>query len=88
METLYRNKKHLPKGIYIDWEYTEETEKTRKLLRPILRLAKSIPKYKGKSKLEDDFLVVQGKKYTVSTIHNSQRTSMGLQQHLELMTTP
>ena len=66
---MYKNKKHLPKGIYIDREYTEETEKTRKLLRPILRLAKSIPKYKGKSKLEEDYLVVQGKKYMASNIH-------------------
>ena len=32
VETLFRNKKHLPKGIYIDREYTEEREKTRKLL--------------------------------------------------------
>ena len=25
-ETLYQNKKHLPKGIYVDREYTDEIE--------------------------------------------------------------
>ena len=58
VETLFRNKKHLPKGVYKDREYTEETEKKRKILRPILRLAKSLPHYKGKSKIEDDALIM------------------------------
>ena len=66
VETLFRNKKHLPKGIYIDWEYTEETEKSRKILQPILRLAKTLPNYKDKSKLEEDALIIHGKRYTVS----------------------
>ena len=69
VETLFRNKKHLPKGIYIDREYTEETEKKRKILCPILRLTKSLSHYKGKSKLEDDALIVHGKKYTISNLH-------------------
>ena len=69
VETLFRSKKHLPKGIYIDREYTEAIEKERKILKPILRLAKSIPKYKGKSKLDIDTLVIQGRKYTTKTLH-------------------
>ena len=69
VETLFRNKKHLPKGVYIDREYTEEMEKKRKILRPILRLAKSLPHYKGKSKLKEDALIVHGKKYTISNLH-------------------
>ena len=69
VETLYRNKKHLPKGIYVDREYTAETEKSRKILRPILRLAKSLPHYKGKCKMEEDYLVILGKKYTINTLH-------------------
>ena len=32
VETLFRNKKHLPKGVYIDREYTEDTERSRKIL--------------------------------------------------------
>ena len=69
VETLFRNKKHLPKGVYIDREYKEKTEKNRKILRPILKLAKTLPNYKGKSKLSDDALIIHGKHYTVSTIH-------------------
>ena len=69
VETLFESKKHLPKGVYVDREYTEDIEKTRKLLRPILKLAKTKPLYKGKCKLEDDTLVVLGKRYTISTLH-------------------
>ena len=69
VKTLFRNKKHLPTSVYIDREYIEETEKKRKILRPILRLVKSLPHYKGKSKLEDDILVVHGERYTTSTLH-------------------
>ena len=69
METLYRNKKHLPKGIYMDREYTAETEKSRKILHPILRLAKSLPHYKSKCKMEEDYLVILGKKYTTKSLH-------------------
>ena len=77
VDTLFSNKKHLPKGIYIDREYTDDTERVRKLLRPILHLAKSLPQYKGKSKLEEDYLVVQGKKYTASTIHKLPEDTNG-----------
>ena len=70
VETLFENKEHLPSGVYIDREYTEETEKARKLLRPILQLAKTIPEYKGKSKIEGDTLVIRGKKYTTDNLHN------------------
>ena len=69
VETLFRNKKHLHKGVYIDREYTDETERKWKILRLILRLAKSLPHYKGKCKLEDDTLIVHGKKYTLFTLH-------------------
>ena len=40
-------------------------EHQRKLLCPILRLARSKKTYQGKCKIEDDHLVIQGKKYTV-----------------------
>ena len=39
-EFLLSNKMHLPKGIYIDRQYSEETEKERRKLRPILRAAR------------------------------------------------
>ena len=39
------------------------------MLRPILKLARNIDKYKKKCKLEEDYLVILGKKYTVNTLH-------------------
>ena len=68
-ETLFQCKKHLPKGIYVDREYTEETERSRKLLRLILKLAKGKEEYSGKCKIEEDILVIHGKKYTTKNLH-------------------
>ena len=69
-ETLYQSKKHLPKGIYVDREYTEEIEHSRRLLRPILKLAKSQEKYSGKCKMEEDTLIILGQKYTTKNLHS------------------
>ena len=44
--TLLNNKKSLAKGIYADKEYSQETEKCRHTLRPILKAAKNIDEYK------------------------------------------
>ena len=68
-DVLYESKSWLPKGVYIDREYTDEVEKQRKLLRPILKLARSINKYQGKCKLEDNYLHILGQKYGVDDLH-------------------
>ena len=49
-EFLLENKKNLPKGIYADREYSEDVERERRKLRPILRKAKQLPDFKMKSK--------------------------------------
>ena len=41
----------------------------RDRLRPLLRYAKTIPALKEKSKLEDEFLVLNGTKYGLSDVH-------------------
>ena len=69
-ETLFQSKKSLPKDIYINCEYTADTEHSRKILRPILKLAKSKPEYKGKCKLDGDVLVVHGRRYTTNSLHH------------------
>ena len=53
----------------MDKEYSEETEKARKILKPILKLATSKPHYKGKCKLDEDVLIIQGKRYTTGNLH-------------------
>ena len=68
-DILLENRSYLPKGIFVDHEYTKEAENNRSLLKPILRLAKQIPKYQGKCKLDEDTLIILGMKYTVNTIH-------------------
>ena len=62
------NKTELPEGIYADREYSQDTERKRKLLRPILRAARMNKDFKGRCKLEKDTLVLRGKRYTVNTI--------------------
>ena len=65
---IMENKSHLPEGIYADREYSQDTERNRKLLRPILKAARMNKDFKGRCKLEKDTLVLRGKRYTVNTI--------------------
>ena len=55
--------------MYADREYTEAIESKRQKLRPILRRAKQLPKYKMKSKLEGGKLIIKGKSYTSKCLH-------------------
>ena len=43
-----KNKKKLPKDVFIDKEYSKTIEKECRLLRPILKAARKIKKYKTK----------------------------------------
>ena len=63
------NRKHtLAPGIFVDEAYTEIIQKRQMTLRPILKLAKSKPEYKGKCKLDYDCLIIKGIRYTVETL--------------------
>ena len=44
-------------------------KKKHMALRPILKLAKRNPEYKGKCKLENDCLIIKGNKYTTDTLN-------------------
>ena len=65
---VYENKSRLKKGIYLDREYNPETENNRRILRPILRKARSLESYKKKCKMEGDQLIIKGKTYTVDNL--------------------
>ena len=69
VDHLLRNKKKLPKDVYIDKEYSKATEKERRLLRPILKSAKKIEKYKNKSRMEGAHIVIDGKHYHRHNLH-------------------
>ena len=69
VEYLLGNKRYLPKGVYLNREYSSEIESKRKLLRPILKIAKQHADYKDRCYMEEDYLKIKGKKYTVDNIH-------------------
>ena len=67
-EKLIATKKNLPPGIYVNQEYPIHIKRARHKVRSILKLVKSIPHYRDKSKLVDDKLVVNGISYGVDDI--------------------
>ena len=68
VQHIMDNKKKLGEGVFVDYEYDQETIRNRKLLYPILRAARNTEGYKGMCKLERDVLTLKGKRYTVRNI--------------------
>ena len=66
---LPSNRSHLPQGVYIDHQCSEETERERRKLRPILHSARNNENYKGRCKMEGPQLIIKGKKYDSSNLH-------------------
>ena len=66
---ILTNRSWLREGVYVEREYSIETERKRKLLRPIVRASKYITGLKGKVHLKDDTVVVRGKPFTTKTLH-------------------
>ena len=60
----------LKKGVYLDREYSEETENNRCILCPILKATRGLEDYKKKCKMEGDNLIIKGKTYTVDNLSN------------------
>ena len=69
VDNLFKNRKKLPRGIYIDKEYSKATEKEQCLLRPVIKAAGRIDKYKGACRLDGPQLVIEGKCYHCQNIH-------------------
>ena len=55
--------------IYLSDDYPPEVVSRRNQLYPILKYAKNIPKYKDKSWLSSDKLIIDGKSYSIHTLH-------------------
>ena len=68
-EFLLMNRKELPQGVFVDKQYSEDTERERRKLRPILRAARNHENYKGKCKMEGAKLVIKGRNYDSSNLH-------------------
>ena len=69
VEQIYANRFSMEEGVFIDREFSRETEKDRRLLRPILKVAKNLPEYKKKCRLEGNQLVLDGKQYHKENLH-------------------
>ena len=69
VSNLFRNRKKLPDGIFIDREYSKATEKERRLLRPVVKAARKIEEYKGSCRLEGPYLKLNGKRYHRLNVH-------------------
>ena len=63
VDAILEYKDYLTKGVFVDKEYCVDTERKRRILRPILRAAKMKPDLKFKSHMEFDKLVIDGKRY-------------------------
>ena len=83
---LLQNKKELPDGVYVNREFSEETEKTRRLLRPIWKAAQDMPKYQGRCRLDGGTLILHGKRYEKENIHQLPDELSGF--HISSKTNP
>ena len=68
-EFILENRFDLPRGIYVDKEYPIEIERKRKIMLPVLRVAKRLSNFRKQSWLEDDKLVLKGRTYNVNTLN-------------------
>ena len=66
---LMSNKQNLPAGIYANEEYPIHVKQKCDKLRPILRLANTLPEYKDNTKLIGDKLIINGTNYSVDDLH-------------------
>ena len=69
VDHLFKHRKSLRRGVFIDKEYSRSTDKERRLLRPVLNAARRLEKYKGRCRLEGPHLVVDGKYYHRQNLH-------------------
>ena len=63
VDAVLEYKYYLAKGVFVDREYCVDTERKRRILRPILCAAKMKPDLKFKSRMEYDKLIIDGKRY-------------------------
>ena len=65
---VLENRYYLPQGVFAEREYTEETEKKRKILRPCLRAAKNLNHYAGRCRISSDKLIINSRKYSTNEL--------------------
>ena len=68
---MLNNKKKLPKGTYVDQEYSADTEKARRQLRLILNAARKHEAFKNKT------IIINSKRYTTDNLHDLPEQLLG-----------
>ena len=67
-EYLLANRSYLPDGVFLDRQYSEETENKRRILQPIYKVAKNHTSYREHCTMEGEFVKLHGRKYSVDDI--------------------
>ena len=68
VDYVINNRRYLPEGVYVDREYTRETEDRRRELRPYLKAARCLPVYQRKCRLDGDKLIILGTSYGINDL--------------------
>ena len=69
-EALLSCKRKLPVGVYTNKEYPLHTKGNCDRLMPIFKLAKSLPHYHDKCRMDNDKLIIKSMAYKVDDIPN------------------
>ena len=69
-QTILRNRKKLPKNVFVSEYMPEEWADHRKILKPIYNAAKKREELKLKTRMTRDRLIIDGHTYTVAPVNN------------------
>ena len=67
---IMENRGYLSEGVYVSREFSPEIERRRRTMLPILRAARFIDGYKKQIRIDKDKVVIKGKDYDMSNIHD------------------
>ena len=70
VQFIMENRGYLSEGVFVNREFSPEIERKRRTMLPILRAARHIESYKKQIRLEKDKVVIKGKDYDMSNIHD------------------
>ena len=65
---LLESKRNLPSGVYINEEFPAHMKRNRDILRPILKLAKSLLEYQDKARMQGEKLVINGTYFSINDL--------------------
>ena len=79
-QLIYKSRDKLPRGCFVNEDFPQEILDRRRCLRPILKKAASMDKYKGKCSLSVDKLIIANRVYTVRPQNNLDQLPKDIKQ--------